>query len=192
MIAWYYLIKWTGYEIGYAAWGVGCLTGIGARVVGCKECPALGFFAGLCALIAIVGGQYLAVKFEADKYFDDMARSSYDERMAYAKQAVEAKTDEQIKALLAEDVVGHREKSSSQGVTADEIKDFRDNELPALKSFIDGKPSREQFENGMLKVKSSISYNLMLLKASVGWFTLLWLFLGIGSAYKIASGESDD
>jgi len=32
----------------------------------------------------------------------------------------------------------------------------------------------------------------LVLKESVGPFTLLWLFLGVGSAYKLAAGAGDD
>lgn len=192
MMVWYYLIKWTGYEIGYAAWGVGFLTGVGARVVGCKGSMALGIFAGTCALVAIVGGQYLAVKNETDKYFDQSAREGYDHRMAYAKEAIAARSDAEVKALLTRTYADEGEELNNITITDEDVKSFRQDELPALKEFINGKPSRQEFEQSILQLKNSGSYNLMLLKESVGLFTLLWLFLGVGSAFKIASGVSDD
>lgn len=192
MMAWFYLIKWTGYEIGYAAWGVGFLTGVGARVVGCKGTTALGIFAGTCALLAIIGGQYLAVKSETDKFFDQGMSAGYDQRMAYAKEAIAAQTDAEIKVLLAKEYAEEGEKPGDITITDEEVKGFREIELPLLKEFVNGKPSREEFGKNILQVKNSFSYNLMLLKESVGLFTLLWLFLGVGSAFKIASGQSGD
>jgi len=192
MMVWFYLIKWTGYQIGYAAWGVGFLTGVGARVVGCKGSTALGIFAGGCALVAIIGGQYLAVKAETDKYFDEASRNSYDTRMAYAKEAVAAQSDAEIKTLLTKDRVDDGEKPEAIKISDEEIKTFRDEELPLLKEFVNGKPTRQEFQKNIMQFKNSFSYNSMLLKESVGLFTLLWLFLGVGSAFKIASGASGD
>jgi hypothetical protein len=59
MFGWYLLIKITGDEIGYAAWGVGALTGLGARLLGASGSTKLGVLAGVFAFSAIIGGQYL-------------------------------------------------------------------------------------------------------------------------------------
>jgi hypothetical protein len=192
MMAWFYLIKWTGYEIGYAAWGVGFLTGVGARVVGCKGSMPLGVLAGLCAFLAIIGGQYLAVKAEADKFWVEIAREGYDSRMSYAKEALAAQSDAQIKTLLTDARLEDGEKAETIKISDEDIKTFREVELPELQDFINGKPTREQFQKNILGVKDSFSYNFTLLKESVGLFTLLWLFLGVGSAFKIASGACGD
>lgn len=191
MMVWFYLIKWTGYQIGYAAWGVGFLTGVGARVVGCKGSTALGVIAGTCALLAIIGGQYLAMKVEVDKYFETASHEQYDSRMAYAKEAIGLQSDAEIKALMAKEMA-EEETARVTEISDDDVQNFKENELPLLKDFVNGKPSRQEYENNFLKVRSSFRYNLMLLKESVGLFTLLWLFLGIGSAFKIASGASGD
>lgn len=192
MMAWFYLIKWTGYEIGYAAWGVGFLTGVGARVVGCKGSTPLGVFAGFCALLAIIGGQYLAVKAETDKFFVEAARQGYDSRMAYAQKALAAQSDTEIKTLLTDARLDDGENAGDIKISDEEIKTFKEVELPALKDFVNGKPTREEFQKSILDIKDSFSYNFGLLKESMGLFTLLWLFLGVGSAFKIASGVSGD
>jgi hypothetical protein len=59
MLGWFLLIKATGYEIGYAAWGVGVITGFGTRLLAQVSSEALGYCAGGCAFLAILGGQYL-------------------------------------------------------------------------------------------------------------------------------------
>jgi hypothetical protein len=55
MMIWFLLIKWTHYEIGWIAWGVGLLTGVGARVAGSRPSAALGVFTATCACVAIIG-----------------------------------------------------------------------------------------------------------------------------------------
>jgi len=60
MLAWFFLIQSTGHQIAFAAWGVGLLVGLGARAL-CREGGRrLGYAAGACALVAVVGGQLLA------------------------------------------------------------------------------------------------------------------------------------
>ena len=60
MVAWFFLIKMTGYPLGFAAWGVGLLVGLGARGLGREGSRRLGLAAGACAFVAILGGQLLA------------------------------------------------------------------------------------------------------------------------------------
>jgi len=62
MLAWFFLIQSTGHQIAFAAWGVGLLVGLGARAM-CREGGRkLGYAAGACAFVAVVGGQLLAVR----------------------------------------------------------------------------------------------------------------------------------
>ena len=60
-LAWFFLIKVTGYEIGFGAWGVGLLVGTGTRGLGREGSRGLAVAAAMCALAAIAGGQLLAV-----------------------------------------------------------------------------------------------------------------------------------
>ena len=182
MLGWYYLIELTGYTIGYAAWGVGVLVGGGARTLGGDGSTRLGIIAGACALLAIIGGQYLYVKTEVDKVFIGAAASAYESRMAYAQEAAKAQTDDEIKALL----VKHEDIKEP---TAKEIKEFREEELPKLKEFSQGKPSKAEFEKGIKGFNDTLSFKLMILKDSVDLMTLLFLFLGVGSAYKLGASK---
>ena len=60
MLVWFFLIKVTGHQIAFAAWGVGLLAGLGARGLGREGSRGLGIAAGAAALVAILGGQWLA------------------------------------------------------------------------------------------------------------------------------------
>lgn len=60
MLAWFFLIRVTGHQIGFAAWGVGLLVGLGARAFGRETSRRLGLAAAACAFVAVVGGQLLA------------------------------------------------------------------------------------------------------------------------------------
>jgi hypothetical protein len=74
MLAWYFLIKVTGHQIAFAAWGVGLLAGLGARGLGREGSRGLGMAAGTAALVAILGGQLLAAQGgagELKQFFSD-------------------------------------------------------------------------------------------------------------------------
>jgi|GEM_PF-3711514 len=60
MLVWFFLVKVTGHQIAFAAWGVGLLAGMGARGLGREGSRRLGIAAGTAALVAILGGQWLA------------------------------------------------------------------------------------------------------------------------------------
>src|SRR5204862_6372725 len=122
MLAWYFLIKLTGYTIGYAAWGVGVLTGAGARTLSGNGSKKLGIIAGACAFLAIIGGQFLYVKTEVDKVFASAAGKAYESRMAYAREAANAQTDDELKALI----IKHEDVKNP---TPAQIKAFREEEL---------------------------------------------------------------
>ncbi|MFM1768575.1 MAG: hypothetical protein RJA22_1104 [Verrucomicrobiota bacterium] len=61
MLAWFFLIQSTGHQLGFAAWGVGLLVGLGARALGREGGSRLGWAAAGCAAVAVVGGQWLAI-----------------------------------------------------------------------------------------------------------------------------------
>ena len=60
-IAWGLIVKWTDYEIGFAAWGIGFLTGsaILTATRGARGLPFQAIAIG-CALLGILVGKYLA------------------------------------------------------------------------------------------------------------------------------------
>lgn len=186
MFGWYLLIKVTGYEIGYAAWGVGALTGFGARLLGATGSTKLGVLAGLFAFVAIIGGQYLVVRGIAATEFDKIGVVAYEGEMAAAKSAVALKTDEEMKAFIAK-----QDEVSLTDVTTDRLKEFRETDLPKFRGLVAGKPSQAEFISRMSGIMNSWSVQFEMLKSSFGLFTLLWIFLGVGSAYKISAGTND-
>ena len=187
MMGWYLLIKWTGYEIGYAAWGVGVLTGLGARVLARQGTKALGIVAAGCAFIAVIGGQYLVVKNQFDALMTGRITEAYDKRMVFARSAIQAQTDDELKAALASFSAEAGAAPNLSAITPERIAALRNQELPSLRAFADGKPSRAEFEAIVRQRLNSLEIQGRLLKDSLGMFTLLWIFLGVGSAYKIGS-----
>ena len=71
-IAWALIVKWTGYEIGIAAWGIGFLTG-SAVVFATRggKGPVLQAIAIVTALLGILLGKYLGYAFEIQEQADE-------------------------------------------------------------------------------------------------------------------------
>ncbi|MDZ4819621.1 MAG: hypothetical protein SGJ20_11670 [Planctomycetota bacterium] len=66
-ILWAVMTVWTGYQIGYAAIGVGALVGVVVRVLGKGETPLFGIIGGTFALLGCALGNFLsAVGFATD------------------------------------------------------------------------------------------------------------------------------
>jgi hypothetical protein len=187
MLGWFAVVKITGYEIGYAAWGIGLLVGYGTKLLAKGGNVVLGVAAAICAFLAIVGGQYIVVAVTVDETVKQLARQSYESRMAFAQEAVQAGDDAQVRAILAKyDSEGGEARTPDQ-YSDEVVAKFREEELRALKEFIDGKPSRAEHEAVVAALLTSGISKSAVFKESLSAWTLLWLFLGVGSAYKLAA-----
>jgi hypothetical protein len=188
--AWYFLIKSTGSAFALVAWGVGVVTGLGARLLAREGNMALGVLAGVCALLAIVFGEYLAVKAMVVKEGTKIAAIAYRSQLEFAREAVKAETPEAMRQLLAKE-----EEKNPEEITDEQIKTFQEQELPKLRDFVKGKPSKSEFAKSLGgKFAEEFDYKEYFFKEDVksGLFMVLFAVLGIASAYKIASGEDDD
>jgi hypothetical protein len=186
MTGWYYLIVLTKVEIGYAAWGVGLLCGFGAKI-GCKYTgPLMGLVAGICALVAIVLGQFLGARANTFDEIDRLTRK-FGEMGGQVLERKAEMTDDSIRERLA------RERSRAGAtVRPDQILQADVDRYRAD----DGAAARSALAEASKSIREELGWswevNWALFKNSLGWFTLLWLFLGVGSAYRVGSYGSDD
>ncbi|MEY4387350.1 MAG: hypothetical protein RLY20_2633 [Verrucomicrobiota bacterium] len=194
MGVWYGLVVATGYQIGYVAWGIGALTGFGARVLGRDGNTALGVTSAIFAAIAILGGGTLAVH---HMYFteknelshENIIHEIYTENVKQAKEAGPLETDAQIKAFMAK-----RDEVSVSEVTDEELAAFKKDDLPELKEMASGALTEQEY----IKRHHTESKAVSGIATAAGWigsfigslfslWTILWLFLGCASAYKIGA-----
>lgn len=184
MIIWAGLIVLTDREIGWIAWGVGGLTGFAARSIGRGTSPQIGFAAAVAALIAIIGGQFLATRHAVNTFVDKAVKEGYDGHIAYAKEAVNAKTDPEIKAFL---VKNQEVDGETSAITDADVDEFKREQLPNLRKAAGGELSRSEFERTNREAFNSIFSTSRILMSSLSLWTLLWIFLGVGSAYRLGS-----
>jgi hypothetical protein len=226
---WLQLAKATGFEFGYAAWAIGGLVGGASRLFAPRGHYWLGPTAALAAFLSIGGGQVLVTKWLVDVEVRKALPLAFEETRRYAKDAVEAASDDEIRECLAQYKIpssnsdfertgapgaAHNRQlfelgwalygivepdpkaaprfaplacaSNPKKITAAEITHFKEKELPELKAFLNGKPSQQEYESTLKQmVYSKISIN-NLVAQSIRPNTILWLALGLGTAFKLA------
>lgn len=190
MLAWYALIKFTGYTHSLVAWGVGGVTGAGARMLAKDGSMGLGLVCALCALGAIVFGEYYGVRAlimkQADQ-FASIADMAYEMQKEYAQEAVAAKTPEDIRKVIAE-----REEKTVAEVTDEEMAEFK-KELPEMQEIASGKVSKEDFRQKLSSAAADeFSFKEYFFKEDVksGIFMVLFVCLGVATAWKIGAGDA--
>lgn len=190
LFAWYFITKFTGYSFKLVALGVGALTGGAARMLAKDGSLGLGMVCGICALLAIVLGDYYGVRALVMKevaQFASIADGLYAAQLEYAKGAVAAKTPEEIRKFIAE-----QEEKTPAEVTEEEMADFK-KELPKLQELSEGKVSKEQFRQQLdSAVADNFSYKEYFFQGDVkgSIFQILFICLGVATAWKIGAGDA--
>jgi hypothetical protein len=232
MLGWYLLTRWTGYEFGLVAWGIGGLVGVCARYCIPSGSFRLAGVAAGCAAAAILGGAALTLRHESLQWVEALLPAAYEGVRDYAESAMRLSSEEETREFIAKHRLGAhdgtavasdpieaaqqrhllwaswtlhglvkpREDSKvrlselvepvdPETITAAEIATFRKKEVPALEAFLAGQPSQHEFESSLrAKILSRMSSKDLVLE-SFGPYTVLWLFLGIGTAFKLAHNK---
>ena len=76
-------------------------------------------------------------------------------------------------------------------VTDSDIAAFRKSEQPAMRDFLKGKPSAAEFSTALDSMtRKNLSFNSMMMQ-SWSRYTLLWIFLGVITAYRLGYDKSE-
>jgi hypothetical protein len=82
------------------------------------------------------------------------------------------------------------EASDPKRIGSEDLAFFKSNDVPNLKTFLAGKPSRNEYEATLRKmIHSRISFKNLVTQL-IRPYSLLWLTLGLGTAYKLARSTS--
>lgn len=191
---WYGIAVATGYQLGIVAWGVGALTGFGAHVMAREGNTALGIVSALFAAVAILMGGTLAVHHMIAGELDGLSHGKlsheiYMDSVKEAKEAGSLETDAQIKTFLAK-----REGGSESDITSEDLGTFKKDELPEMKELASGSLTEKEYTTRHHHETAAAS-GIVSVAGWVGAFigslfslwTILWLFLGCASAYKLGA-----
>ncbi len=231
LAAWFFIKRWTGFELGLVAWGIGGLVGFCTRFAAGGGSFGLAGVASAAAVVSIMGGQYWSLHQRVDEGIKGAAGVIYNSMHDYAERAENAVTDEQISKLLYQYAFRPSDLASGENsplcqkrlmtlmglvfrkvmkegaapslretvdgklhqpkVTAADIAAFRERELPALRQFLKGQPDETEFADALATMtRKNLSFNQMMMQ-SWSRYTLLWIFLGVITAYRLGYDKSE-
>jgi hypothetical protein len=205
----YFLVfSYSGWQIGLMAIGVGFLAGLGARVLGKEGSNELGVITATLTVVGVLGAQY----FVAWKWWHEASIFEVEESAEMYRASVkEAKTvmaaiptgsDQEIRIYLArEEAAGTGEAPQLNEVTTEEIKEFRETQLPEYRDLASGKTTKEAYEKNLkdqlAKIQAALTseekkdddssfkfFFMLLLLNKVNLFSLA---AGAGLAYKMST-----
>jgi hypothetical protein len=188
----------TGYEIGWLAWGIGAA--VGAAVAwGSVGSKANGSIAVVIAVVAILGGKFASVEMSISKEVkaanEDISKSIDSD-------------DEYVMTWLADVIVASAKDKGKRvewpaGVTAETASEKKDypGEIWAMTEIAWSTMSEEKKASFKSEVQEQVQANVDLYMSSVrgeGFmasfspFDIVFFFLAISTAYRIASKEDGE
>jgi hypothetical protein len=191
------------YRYSVIAIGVGGLAGWLGNYMGKGEgSKELAGIIAVMVLAGFVGMQYFLVlgwfhKLEAEIF--QAAQSMYATAVSEAKEVVQAVpngTDTEIRAYLVKQAAKYEDKVAPDSITPEEIKNFREHELPQFQQLAGGKISKEDYEKqneiktGLSKEEQTSVDNtvkglfLLLLLSKTNLFSLI---AAAGLAFKLSA-----
>ena len=189
--AWALLYIYGGLEHGMLAWAVGGLVGFATLQVGGRGKP-MAVTAAAVALLAIFAGKFVAMRGYVSTGLDqENYEASRDDVLADSKAVLalgENPSDEQLAQVIVER--GYFE-GTTEEVTPDLLSWFRDEQAPHLREF---NLSEFTFESWVEDEQARIDLEVEEMGGYVGLVTaelngldLLFLFLGISTAFGLVS-----
>ena len=198
-LIWGAISHFTGYEVGYVAWGIGGLVGWLATVAGGSGFTTAAA-AGAIALVSIAGGKLLATKFAIDASRAELAaelESAADEFLIESGLFYDLSSEDEYPEFMI--AHGYSESDDASDVSQDEIDYFKATAIPVYEEIRDGEKDPEILER--IYADRVISTNL----AEIGFlqlafggqepgdyaFDLLFAALGIFTAFKLVAREEE-
>ncbi|MFH1419995.1 MAG: hypothetical protein ABII12_17105 [Planctomycetota bacterium] len=189
-VAWFLAVWHLNVEVGYIAWGIGVLAGLGMTLGSRNPSTTGGVVAAGMSVLGVVGAKVAIFSFLISAFFlgqtDDLDVQREFVTGMMANEILDARgiegeeqRDKQWNSANIEAEL--RVKSLSDDEIRAKWQEYRDQIEDQVKA---AKTTEEQAESdgdGMFSFFISTQFSV---------FDLLWLFLAIGSAYKIGSGKA--
>lgn len=195
-IVWYVVAQYLNAEVGYIAWGVGLLAGVGMAIGHRRANPVAGVVAACMAAAGIISAKaviffsFWAAVFSPDLTDLDLQRQLVtagvtedvlDERGLESEEERESQWDSAY-----EDAERRVAQMSDEEVRA-AWKAFHEELESSTEDFEPGaegdEPGDEEFDNSSSGIREMIGF---FFSSMFDLFDLLWFFLGMGTAFKIA------
>ncbi len=204
-LIWFAIYYFGEIDFGWLAFIPAVTSGMLGRKMAREDNHWIGVAAAIFTVLAIFSVRYAVLTHEIGRKTgpeDSTAfhSPSYDERMAEAKEAVAAQTDDQIRNFIQnqnrrefEKYAGKGEKYEPEGVTNEEVKEFKDSDLKGFQDFANGKPSRAEYEKELQNDRVTETWitrigTALLVVVTTGLLGIIPLIIAICIAYRTGSG----
>ena len=203
-LIWFTIYYFGDIDFGWLALLPAVMSGMLGRKMAREDNHWIGVTAAVFTLIAIFGTRYAIASHEMDEKMGGIDTEAifetYDEKMAEAKEAVAAKTDEDIKNFLQnqyrrqfEKFAEKGEKFEPMGFDKEDVDEFKEMDLPEYQDFANGKPSREEYERDIKQAKQAGTWatriftllEVIIFTGLIGIFSLIF---ALAVAYRTGGG----
>lgn len=188
-VIWATITKVTGYEIGYVAWGIGLLVGGASYAMGGRGVSS-GVIAGVLAFLSMAGGRAVSIDIgimEAIK--EDLTKDFYEEVKDDLVSYPGTDDVDVLKAFLVDR--GYE----VAPVTEEGLQSFMSNFAPNYDRWKDQIPGFEDWQTEFAKSQKDLLVDevgrLEVLKESLGMMDLLFVLLGVVTAFKLAGQDEE-
>ncbi|MDJ0917569.1 MAG: hypothetical protein QNJ05_07390 [Woeseiaceae bacterium] len=192
---WKFVAVTFDYEFGLIAWGIGGAVGFAAAVSGSRGVQA-GIVCGVLALGSIVLGKYWAYSEFVDGFqeavsgamvSDEEMNDYFEQDLADARAFVNGSgSDDFVRSFMVER--GYTDTTDPSRVSTDDLEYFRDYVEPALLEMAQQSPDFEEWQANSMEAIAEIS-PWALMREGFGILDILFAFLGIGTAFRLASQQ---
>ena len=181
------------YELGLIAWAIGGAIGFVVAFTGSKG-QTSGVMCGVLALLAIFGGKYMVQESFKTELVQMLSSSSTEMKMVYDEQLEVAKlfstdvTDMQsLRQFMVDE--SYSEVYEAKEVSDEEIDYFKASVEPTLNALAAGGMEYDQWYKDTIEAEV-LSYSTFdVIKENFGFMDVLFLFLGVGTAFRLGRGE---
>ncbi|MCG8673175.1 MAG: hypothetical protein MI867_27555 [Pseudomonadales bacterium] len=179
-------------EYAIVAWAIGGAVGLTAAMFGSRGQGA-GTICAILAVCAIMGGKYL---FYADLQANissafeemgsgDMMRAAYDEWLVEAEAYGQVTNDQSLRQFMYDyDYVDY---ASPDQITSSDIEEFKQEYAQSFDEFGSTQPTYDEWMNNFVAPEIQSISTFDVVQESLGWLDLLFIFMGVASAYRIGS-----
>jgi len=195
--AWAAVSHFTGYEVGFIAWGIGLIVGIGMIAGAGKSAGTqAGIAAAIIAVVAVVGGKYATVQLALQKLSEqiELAEFEISEHDMLVQHADEVVTEWEAEGRRLEWPEGmtiegaHLEEHYPTGVWTEAEKRWE--ALGAEAQQADMAQLEEEGREAFAAFAATAQDEAFV--RSFGLFDLLWFGLAVLTAFKVGTGSGSE
>ena len=178
-------------EIGYVAWAIGGLVGLGACILGGRGNSSGAVCAGI-ALVSIFSGKVTAVSMALE---DQSYRQVYAFLVPQAQEFVKLKSERQYAEFMIR--FGHTEVQSVDGIPAAQLQNFSTFVVPLLRRIGEEQPLFDEWKQDpavqvYVHMRTAHISALHVVFDGLNLIDVIFIVLGLGTAFRVGRGEKKE